>query len=209
MVHAQEPLVYTPRHLAEKILTSRSALEGERKQVTVLFCDLQNSTILAARIGPDNMHALLNRFFAVALEEVHRYRGPQVQSLFKAYLGEAYRLDQQLDKVQQLASQGYELASSIQYGWGAALAQRTLGRLAHTRGHLAEAEALLQEALDTFAAIHAQFEAGRTHLDLAALAHTQGNQVGATVHLAQAQALFTALQVPRYMERTAHLARTS
>src|SRR5262249_49491611 len=40
----REPLSYTPKHLAEKILTSRSALEGERKQVTVLFCDLANST---------------------------------------------------------------------------------------------------------------------------------------------------------------------
>src|SRR5499433_1316060 len=38
----REPLSYTPKHLAEKILTSRSALEGERKQVTVLFCDLAN-----------------------------------------------------------------------------------------------------------------------------------------------------------------------
>src|SRR5215470_14144860 len=45
--HAREPLSYTPKHLAEKILTSRSALEGERKQVTVLFCDLANSTPIA------------------------------------------------------------------------------------------------------------------------------------------------------------------
>ena len=57
------PLSYTPRHLAEKILTSRSALEGERKQVTVLFCDLADSTPIAERIGPENMHTLLNRFF--------------------------------------------------------------------------------------------------------------------------------------------------
>ena len=42
--HEREPLSYTPKHLAEKILTSRNALEGERKQVTVLFCDLANST---------------------------------------------------------------------------------------------------------------------------------------------------------------------
>ena len=69
----REPLSYTPPHLAEKILTTRSALEGERKQVTVLFCDLQNSTPLAERIGPENMHALLNRFFELALSEVHRY----------------------------------------------------------------------------------------------------------------------------------------
>src|SRR5215470_4292196 len=45
--HEREPLSYTPKHLAEKILTSRSALEGERKQVTVLFCDLANSTPIA------------------------------------------------------------------------------------------------------------------------------------------------------------------
>ena len=51
--HEREPLSYTPKHLAEKILTSRSALEGERKQVTVLFCDLANSTPIAERIGPE------------------------------------------------------------------------------------------------------------------------------------------------------------
>ena len=45
--------VLHPKHLAEKILTSRSALEGERKQVTVLFCDLANSTPIAERIGPE------------------------------------------------------------------------------------------------------------------------------------------------------------
>ena len=44
---AAQPRAYTPAHLADKILTTRSALEGERKQVTVLFCDLANSTELA------------------------------------------------------------------------------------------------------------------------------------------------------------------
>jgi hypothetical protein len=69
------PAAYTPKHLAEKILTSRSALEGERKQVTVLFCDLTNSTALAERLGPEAMHTLLNHFFALALAEVHRHEG--------------------------------------------------------------------------------------------------------------------------------------
>src|SRR5262249_44740918 len=44
----REPRAYTPKHLAEKILTSRSALEGERKQVTVLFADVKGSTELAS-----------------------------------------------------------------------------------------------------------------------------------------------------------------
>ena len=69
------PLTYTPRHLAEQILTTRSALEGELKQVTVLFCDLPDSTGLAERLGPECMHALLQRFFELALEAVHRYGG--------------------------------------------------------------------------------------------------------------------------------------
>src|SRR5712671_4572488 len=67
------PQTYTPKHLAEKILTSRSALQGERKPVTVLFCDVVSSTALAERLGPDEMHALLQRFFDLALAEVHRY----------------------------------------------------------------------------------------------------------------------------------------
>ena len=53
------PTLYTPKHLAEKILQSKSALEGERKQVTALFCDIANSTALANRLGPEEMHALL------------------------------------------------------------------------------------------------------------------------------------------------------
>jgi class 3 adenylate cyclase/tetratricopeptide (TPR) repeat protein len=71
----REPVSYTPPHLAEKILTTRSALEGERKQVTVLFCDLAHSTAIAERLGAEHMHTLLNRFFELALHEVHRYEG--------------------------------------------------------------------------------------------------------------------------------------
>src|SRR5215467_7450385 len=84
--HEREPLSYTPKHLAEKILTSRSALEGERKQVTVLFCDLANSTPIAERIGPEAMHTLLNRFFEVALNEVHRYEGTINQFLGDGFM---------------------------------------------------------------------------------------------------------------------------
>ena len=84
--HAHEPLSYTPKHLAEKILTSRNALEGERKQVTVLFCDLANSTRIAERIGPEAMHTLLNRFFEVALNAVHRYEGTINQFLGDGFM---------------------------------------------------------------------------------------------------------------------------
>src|SRR5207237_2749873 len=82
----REPLSYTPKHLAEKILTSRSALEGERKQVTILFCDLANSTPIAERLGPEHMHTLLNKFFELALNEVHRYEGTINQFLGDGFM---------------------------------------------------------------------------------------------------------------------------
>jgi class 3 adenylate cyclase len=85
-LRAAVPQSYTPRHLTEKILTSRSALEGERKQVTVLFCDLANSTSLAERLGPEAMHTLLNRFFELALAEVHSYEGTINQFLGDGFM---------------------------------------------------------------------------------------------------------------------------
>jgi class 3 adenylate cyclase/tetratricopeptide (TPR) repeat protein len=80
------PQSYTPPHLAAQILQSRSALEGERKQVTVLFCDLVGSTSLAERLGPEAMHLLLNRFFELALSEVHRYEGTINQFLGDGFM---------------------------------------------------------------------------------------------------------------------------
>ncbi len=80
------PRGYTPGHLAEKILTSRGALEGERKTVTVFFCDLVGSTEISARIGPDAMHQLVDRFFEIVLREVHRYEGTVNQFLGDGFM---------------------------------------------------------------------------------------------------------------------------
>jgi class 3 adenylate cyclase/predicted ATPase len=70
-----EPRSYTPKHLAEKILTSRSALEGERKQVTVLFADVKGSMDLAEQVDPEAWHKIMDRFFAILSEGVHRFEG--------------------------------------------------------------------------------------------------------------------------------------
>ena len=80
------PVNYTPRHLAERILTYRSSLEGEHKSVTVVFCDIVESTALAERIGPEAMFGLLNRFFETALVEVHRYEGTINQFLGDGFM---------------------------------------------------------------------------------------------------------------------------
>jgi class 3 adenylate cyclase len=86
-----EPRAYTPKHLAEKILTSRSALEGERKHVTILFADVRGSTELASELDPEEWHRIMDRFFQILAEGVHRfegtvneYRGGGIMALFGA-----------------------------------------------------------------------------------------------------------------------------
>ena len=69
------PQSYTPKHLAEKILTSRSALEGERKQVTVLLADLKGSMELLADRDPEEARKLLDPVLERMMEAVHRYEG--------------------------------------------------------------------------------------------------------------------------------------
>ena len=78
---ARPPEAYTPRHLAERILASRSAIEGERKQVTVLFVDVSGFTSLSARLDPEDVHGLMSRAFEAMLAEVHRYEGTVNQFL--------------------------------------------------------------------------------------------------------------------------------
>ena len=69
------PESYTPRHLAEKILTSKAALGGERKQVTVLFADLKGSMELLADRDPEEARRLLDPVLERMMEAVHRYEG--------------------------------------------------------------------------------------------------------------------------------------
>ena len=69
------PRNYTPKHLADKILQSKSALEGERKQVTVLFADVKGSMELAAQLDAEQWHGVLERFFEILSDGVHRFEG--------------------------------------------------------------------------------------------------------------------------------------
>jgi predicted ATPase/class 3 adenylate cyclase len=69
------PRDYTPRHLADKILQSKSALEGERKQVTVLFADVKGSMELAEQVDDEEWHRILDGFFQILTDGVHRFEG--------------------------------------------------------------------------------------------------------------------------------------
>src|SRR5262249_36569894 len=75
------PLAYTPPYLAEKILTSRSALQGERKQVTVLFADVKGSMELLADRDPEEARQLLDPVLERLMAAVHRYEGTVNQVL--------------------------------------------------------------------------------------------------------------------------------
>lgn len=90
-VDEQPPRSYTPRFLQEKILTTRSALEGERKLVTVLFADVANYTSLAEKLDPEEAHRIMDGCFRILMDEIHtcegtinQFTGDGVMALFGA-----------------------------------------------------------------------------------------------------------------------------
>jgi class 3 adenylate cyclase/tetratricopeptide (TPR) repeat protein len=80
-VQAQTPLTYTPPHLTDKILATRTTLEGERKQVTVLFADLKDSTELIRGLDPEAAQQLLDPALHRMMDAVHRFEGTVNQVL--------------------------------------------------------------------------------------------------------------------------------
>jgi class 3 adenylate cyclase len=70
-----DPRSYTPKHLVEKILTSRSAVEGERKQVTVLFGDVKGSMGLAEQVDPEEWHQIMGSVLPYPRRRIHRFEG--------------------------------------------------------------------------------------------------------------------------------------
>jgi Double zinc ribbon len=75
MAAGRDPRAYTPEHLAERIRGSRADLEGERKQVTVLFADVIGSMDLAERTDPEVWRRIMERFFVILCDGVHRFEG--------------------------------------------------------------------------------------------------------------------------------------
>ncbi len=69
------PKSYTPKHLAERILSGRSAIEGERKSVTVLFADVANFSSISEKLDPEDIHQIMDGCFSILLDEIHRFNG--------------------------------------------------------------------------------------------------------------------------------------
>ena len=70
-----QPQSYTPKFLADKILTSRSSIKGERKLVTVLFADVANYTSISEKLDPEEVHQIMDGCFRILMDEIHRYEG--------------------------------------------------------------------------------------------------------------------------------------
>jgi class 3 adenylate cyclase len=70
-----QPQSYTPKHLAQKILTTRSAIKGERKLVTVLFADVADFTKLSEKLDPEQVHEIMDGCFKILMDEIHRHEG--------------------------------------------------------------------------------------------------------------------------------------
>jgi class 3 adenylate cyclase/tetratricopeptide (TPR) repeat protein len=70
-----QPLAYTPRFLADKILTSRTSIEGERKRVTVLFADVAGFSSISEKLDPEEMHEIMDGCFTILMDEIHTYEG--------------------------------------------------------------------------------------------------------------------------------------
>ena len=70
-----EPQAYTPKFLADKILTSRSSIEGERKLVTVLFADVAGFTSMSEKLDPEEVHQIMDGCFKILMDEIHQYEG--------------------------------------------------------------------------------------------------------------------------------------
>jgi class 3 adenylate cyclase len=74
-VDYDQPQSYTPKHLVDKIFTTRSSIEGERKLVTVLFADVANYTSICEKLDPEEVHQIMDGCFKILMDEIHRYEG--------------------------------------------------------------------------------------------------------------------------------------
>src|SRR5215468_7746761 len=122
---ATVPRDYTPRHLADRILTERAALQGERKAVTVLFADVQGSLALAEQVDPEEWHTIMNQFFAILSAGVHRfegtinqYTGDGIMALFGAPLAHEDHAQRACHAALHLSGtlRDYAQALRVQYG---------------------------------------------------------------------------------------------
>jgi class 3 adenylate cyclase len=121
----REPWSYTPQHLAEKILTSRSTLEGERKQVTVLFADVAGFSTLSEPLEAEAVHIIMDGCFDILTRHVHHYEGTVnqftgdgIMALFGAPITHEDHAVRALHAALDIQAGTREYGDAVQRQWG-------------------------------------------------------------------------------------------
>ena len=122
---------YTPEHLTREVLDKRDTLRGERKEVTVLFADVVDSLAMAAALDPEDVHALMDGFFALSLEAIHlergtinQFRGDGFMALFGAPQAQGEDAARALRAALEIRSRAESYSESIRARYGFPLALR-------------------------------------------------------------------------------------
>jgi hypothetical protein len=202
-----DPRAYTPEHLADKIRAGRGALEGERKQVTVLFADVMGSMELAERSDPEEWrrHAIeaLERSLTISRERRAAVEG---DALRLALLGESYLGLGDGERARGLVEEGLALAHArgqpaLEAHARLALARVLLGSAGPAAR--AEIEAALARALELALGMAGKAYEPLVHVELAELARQSGDQEAHERELREAHRLFTEIGATGHAERLA------
>ncbi|MDA2919695.1 tetratricopeptide repeat protein [Desulfobacterota bacterium AH_259_B03_O07] len=81
-----EPQAYIPQNLKDKILETRSSIEGERKLVTVLFADVKGSTSIGEHLDPEELRTIIEKSYEISMKEIHRFEGTVNQFLGDGFM---------------------------------------------------------------------------------------------------------------------------
>jgi tetratricopeptide (TPR) repeat protein len=187
-------------------------IEAEQRALELSPDDFETAWILAS-LGKahtesgDGAQAVPILEQAVALAD--RLRSMQLRCWFRTILGDAYVLQGDLDKARRVVGKALDVSTDIQFLLGVGLSKQVLGRIACAQGDMSEATRNFDDAIVNFGLIGARFELARTHLDLAMLAQSEGDGNGLRKQARQAEELFSALQVPKYVDRASRLGEQS
>ncbi|MGH8712527.1 MAG: adenylate/guanylate cyclase domain-containing protein [Casimicrobiaceae bacterium] len=140
-----------------------------------------------------------------AVDLAKQVRSLQFCAWFRTMLAEAYLLNGECDKANDVVLGALEVSTDTQFLLGEGLSRQVLGRIALVSGAVAEAKRNLDAAAATLGSIGARFELARTRLELAAVGEAQGDREAVVLQLKEARDLFMSLRIPLYVERTDRL----
>jgi tetratricopeptide (TPR) repeat protein len=151
----------------------------------------------------DPSHAV--RILEEAVAQANQWRSEQFRTWVAIWLGEAYLANGATEKARGLVANSLKVATEINYQLGVGMAQQTMGQIAWASGAISEVAPLLDAALATYRSMESEYFIGLVQLDLAKFNYAKGEVQTAWTHLNEARRMFTALRIPRYVDRVVQL----